>query len=76
MVTECPGQSVQQFLANVRQKEQFVGVKGMSETVQVVHGLLKDEILHLDLRLGIIRYLFYIVHQADGCNKGKGREGG
>ena len=50
--------------------------KGMSETVQVVHGLLKDEILHLDLRLGIIRYLFYFVHQADGGNKGKGREGG
>ena len=48
----------------------------MSENVQVVHSLLKDEILHLDLRLGIIRYLFYFVHQADGGNKGKGREGG
>ena len=48
----------------------------MSETVQVVHGLLKDEILHLDLRLGIIRYLFYFAHQADGGNKGKGREVG
>ena len=69
-------QSAQQFRANVRQKEQFVGVKGMSENVQVVHGLLKDEILHLDMRLGIIRYLFYFVHQADGGNKGKGREGG
>ena len=30
----------------------------MSETLQVVNGLLKDEILHLDLRLGIIRYFF------------------
>ena len=69
-------QSAQQFRANVRQKEQFVGVKGMSENVQVVHGLLKDEILQLDLRLGIIRYLFYFVHQSDGGNKGKEREGG
>ena len=51
-------QSVRHFLANVRQKEQFVGVKGMSETVQVVHGLLKDEILHLDLTLGIISIFF------------------
>ena len=61
---------MRQFPANVRQKEQFVVVKGMSETSSCTRS--KDEILHLDLTLGIIRYLFYFVHQADCGNKGKG----
>ena len=39
----------------------------MSETVSCT-----QLILHLDLRLGIIRYLFYFAHQADCGNKTNG----
>ena len=45
--------------------------KGMSETVSCT-----QLILHRDLRLGIIRYLFYFAHQADCGIKRMGREGG
>ena len=45
--------------------------KGMSEAVSCT-----QLILHLDLRLGIIRYLCYFPHQADYGIKRMGTEGG
>ena len=57
MVTECAAG----FLTYLRQKRTILG---MSETISCT-----QLILHLDLRLGIIRYLFYFAHQADCGNK-------
>ena len=58
MVRECAAG----FLTNVRQKKTILGMS--SETVSCT-----QLILHLDLRLGITRYLFYFAHQADCGNK-------
>ena len=66
MVSECAAR----FLTNVRQKKKTI--LGMSETVSCT-----QLILHLDLRLGIIRYLFFISRIRLTMEiKRMGREGG